>query len=85
MGVPERAADQPVTTRVIRNGLVLENAFVRATFQRNGGLVGLRERAASHQGAVEIGPRPIGGYRVRLRIPLERATATRAEHAEVAR
>lgn len=49
------------------------------------GHLGLRERAASHQGVVEIGPRPMGGYRVRLRIPLERATATRAEHAEVAR
>lgn len=34
------------------------------------GQLGIRERAASHGGLVEIGPRVTGGYRVRLRIPL---------------
>lgn len=34
------------------------------------GQLGIRERAASHHGRLEIGPRPMGGYRVRLRIPL---------------
>lgn len=34
------------------------------------GQLGMRERAASHHGAVDIGPRPTGGYRVRVRIPL---------------
>lgn len=34
------------------------------------GQLGIRERAASHHGIVEIGPRHVGGYRVRVRIPL---------------
>lgn len=34
------------------------------------GQLGMRERAASHHGSVDIGPRPTGGYRVRVRIPL---------------
>ena len=35
------------------------------------GLLGVRERAASGRGEVEIGPRVGGGYRVRVRFPLE--------------
>nr|BFF19551.1 hypothetical protein GCM10025730_30720 [Promicromonospora thailandica] len=34
------------------------------------GLLGIRERAATHQGVVEIGPRATGGFRVRVRLPL---------------
>lgn len=34
------------------------------------GQLGIRERISSHHGIVEIGPRPLGGYRVRARIPL---------------
>lgn len=34
------------------------------------GLVGLRERVATHSGVAEIGPRVTGGYRVRVRLPL---------------
>ncbi len=33
------------------------------------GLVGMRERAAASGGALEVGPRPRGGFLVRLRIP----------------
>src|SRR6478672_5798731 len=34
------------------------------------GQLGIRERAATHDGQVEIGPRVTGGYRVRVRYPL---------------
>jgi signal transduction histidine kinase len=34
------------------------------------GQLGIRERVATHRGAVEIGPRATGGYRVRVRLPL---------------
>lgn len=34
------------------------------------GQLGIRERISSHHGSVEMGPRPLGGYRVRARIPL---------------
>lgn len=34
------------------------------------GLPGIRERAAMHGGVCEIGPRPDGGFRVRVRIPV---------------
>lgn len=33
------------------------------------GLVGMRERVAVHDGALEHGPHPDGGYRVRVRFP----------------
>ena len=35
------------------------------------GLMGMRERVRAHNGTCEIGPRIMGGYRVRVRIPLE--------------
>ena len=34
------------------------------------GLAGMRERVALHDGELEVGPRPTGGYRVRARFPL---------------
>ena len=36
------------------------------------GQLGIRERVASHGGLAEIGPRATGGYRVRVRLPLNR-------------
>jgi signal transduction histidine kinase len=39
------------------------------------GLIGMRERAAVHEGTIEAGPRPEGGFRVRARLPLQREMA----------
>ena len=39
------------------------------------GLLGMRERVASLDGSLEIGPRATGGFRVRVRLPLARAVA----------
>ncbi len=36
------------------------------------GLLGMRERVASLDGSLEIGPRATGGFRVRVRLPLAR-------------
>ncbi|GAA3026828.1 sensor histidine kinase [Microbacterium dextranolyticum] len=41
------------------------------------GLVGMRERAAASGGSLEAGPRPRGGFLVRLRVPLPSAAPTR--------
>ncbi|PRY55647.1 signal transduction histidine kinase [Knoellia remsis] len=50
---------------------VVDNGRPRAGTSGSGlGQLGMRERAASHKGMVDIGPRPVGGYRVRVRIPL---------------
>ncbi|WP_353952114.1 sensor histidine kinase [Knoellia sp. S7-12] len=50
---------------------VLDNGRPRSGTSGSGlGQLGMRERAASHKGTVDIGPRPMGGYRVRVRIPL---------------
>ncbi len=35
------------------------------------GLTGIRERAGMHGGLCEIGPRPDGGFRVRVRLPVD--------------
>ncbi len=53
------------------------------------GHLGMRERAAMHGGEAEIGRRPFGGYRVRVRYPLDREAwqpapaPTRSDDAEV--
>ena len=39
------------------------------------GLLGLRERVATHGGSAEIGPRITGGYRVRVRFPVPEQAA----------
>jgi signal transduction histidine kinase len=39
------------------------------------GLIGMRERVAVHDGTIEAGPRPAGGFRVRVRLPLQREMA----------
>ncbi|MEU6116524.1 sensor histidine kinase [Streptomyces sp. NPDC047117] len=37
------------------------------------GLIGMRERVAALRGSVETGPRPAGGFKVRVRLPLQSA------------
>ena len=50
---------------------VVDNGRPRAGTSGSGlGQLGIRERAATHDGHVEIGPRVAGGYRVRVRYPL---------------
>ena len=50
---------------------VLDDGRPRGRSSGSGlGHLGVRERAASQRGEAEIGPRPTGGYRVRVRIPL---------------
>ncbi|MFI6425097.1 sensor histidine kinase [Promicromonospora sp. NPDC050880] len=80
------ARSATVTLRVVRDGAdasdqrfahgfaeveVLDDGRPRRGTSGSGlGLLGIRERAATHQGVVEIGPRATGGFRVRMRLPL---------------
>lgn len=54
---------------------VLDDGRGHASYDPQGGdsgfgLTGIRERAAMHGGVADIGPRPHGGFRVRVRIPM---------------
>ncbi|MEU4384617.1 histidine kinase [Promicromonospora sp. NPDC023805] len=80
------ARSATVTLRVVRRpetqaGQRFEHGFAEVEVLDDGrprhgtsgsglGLLGIRERVATHQGMVEIGPRATGGYRVRVRLPL---------------
>ncbi|MFY0405610.1 histidine kinase [Solicola sp. PLA-1-18] len=48
---------------------------VRRGVEGGFGLRGIRERAALHDGSHEIGPRPQGGFRVRVRVPVSEERA----------
>lgn len=47
------------------------------------GHLGMRERAALHGGQVDIGPRSLGGYRVRVRYPVADPDAATLERDDV--
>ena len=58
---------------------VLDDGRPRGATSGSGlGHLGMRERAAGMRGEVEIGPRPTGGYRVRVRVPAARSTVPEA-------
>ncbi len=67
-----------VTLRVVDSGPapyaeveVLDDGRTRPGTSGSGlGLLGIRERAASHRGECDIGPRATQGFRVRVRLPL---------------
>ncbi|RLP12462.1 sensor histidine kinase [Propionibacterium australiense] len=60
-----RVAERYVETEILDAGRP-----VPGTSGTGLGQLGMRERAARHHGEAEIGPRPTGGYRVRVRLPL---------------
>ncbi|MGJ9414460.1 sensor histidine kinase [Aeromicrobium sp. CF4.19] len=63
--------DEPasVEAEIVDDG---RGAAARTSDESGGfGLAGIRERAEMHSGVTEIGPRPQGGFRVRVRIPVE--------------
>ena len=57
---------------------VVDNGRPRPGTSGSGlGLLGVRERAAARRGLVEVGQRVGGGYRVRVRFPLEEREGAR--------
>ncbi|SIT86390.1 sensor histidine kinase [Microbacterium sp. RU33B] len=71
-GGPDASAD--VRLRYSADSVELEIASagrLSSPGTRTGlGIVGMRERAAASGGTIEIGPRPRGGFLVRLRVPV---------------
>ncbi|MFI2234808.1 sensor histidine kinase [Streptomyces chrestomyceticus] len=46
------------------------------------GLIGMRERVAALRGTAETGPRPAGGFQVRVRLPLQTPQPSQTTRAE---
>ena len=74
-GGPDASAD--VRLRYSADSVELEIASagrLSSPGTRTGlGIVGMRERAAASGGTIEVGPRPRGGFLVRLRVPRDGA------------
>ncbi|MCA0436156.1 MAG: histidine kinase [Actinobacteria bacterium] len=66
----ETQRDRYVEAEVVDDGRPLG-----ATSGTGLGMLGMRERIASHGGQLDVGPRLTGGYRVRVRFPLDRTVA----------
>lgn len=62
----ETATSRYAEIEILDNGRPLGSASLGSGL----GQLGIRERAASHRAAVDIGPRTGGGYRVRVRYPV---------------
>lgn len=69
-------------TVTLRDGGEGRNRYIEAEILDDGrprsgtsgsglGLLGMRERVTAHRGVAEVGPRLTGGYRVRVRLPLD--------------
>jgi signal transduction histidine kinase len=61
-------AGRAVEVEVLDDGIPANRSA--PTGRRGFGLQGLRERAAVHDAEADIGPRPEGGFRVRVRFPV---------------
>lgn len=60
-----------VEIEIIDNGSPVAGTAPRDGREHGGwGLKGIEERAVLHDGETEIGPRPAGGFRVRMRLPV---------------
>jgi signal transduction histidine kinase len=62
--------DQEVTVEVTDNGRAVTAPTDDGPARVGHGLIGMRERVAAFGGALEVGPRPGGGFRVAARLPL---------------
>jgi signal transduction histidine kinase len=62
--------DQEVTVEVTDNGRGVTAPTDDGPARVGHGLIGMRERVAAFGGALEVGPRPGGGFRVAARLPL---------------
>ncbi|WP_229053531.1 sensor histidine kinase [Aeromicrobium sp. Leaf350] len=68
-----RYLDDSVEVEVVDDGIGASDAPTSTSEHGGFGLAGIRERAAMLSGQLEIGNRPHGGYRVRVRAPRETA------------